>query len=111
MAQAKIKSQENNSSTIQLILRLKEVILIGFGATGIFFLLSLWTYHPHDTAWSSAGVRETLQNKGGVVGAWVSDISLSLFGSSAYFLPIFFFAFGLSIYRQGKIGTFIIQHK
>jgi DNA segregation ATPase FtsK/SpoIIIE, S-DNA-T family len=106
MAQAKIKSQENNSSTIQLILRLKEVILIGFGATGIFFLLSLWTYHPHDTAWSSAGVRETLQNKGGVVGAWVSDISLSLFGSSAYFLPIFFFAFGLSIYRQGKIGTF-----
>ena len=106
MAQAKIKSQQNNSSTIKLVLRLKEAILIGFGAAGLFFLLSLWTYHPHDTAWSSAGVRETVQNKGGVVGAWIADISLSLFGQCAYCLPIFFFAFGLTIYRQGKVGLF-----
>ena len=106
MAQAKHKSQQTNSSTVQLVLRLKEAILIGFGAAGVFFLLSLWTYHPFDSAWSSAGISETIENKGGIVGAWIADISLSLFGQCAYYLPLFFFALGLNIYRQGKIGIF-----
>ena len=106
MAQAKHKSQQTNSTTVQLVLRLKEAILIGFGAAGVFFLLSLWTYHPFDSAWSSAGISETIENKGGIVGAWIADISLSLFGQCAYYLPLFFFALGLNIYRQGKIGIF-----
>ncbi|MBT7245544.1 MAG: hypothetical protein HN880_00730, partial [Proteobacteria bacterium] len=67
MAQAKHKSQQTNSTTVQLVLRLKEAILIGFGAAGVFFLLSLWTYHPFDSAWSSAGISETIENKGGIV--------------------------------------------
>lgn len=106
MAQAKHKSQQTNSTAVQLVLRLKEAILIGFGAAGVFFLLSLWTYHPFDSAWSSAGISETIENKGGIVGAWIADISLSLFGQCAYYLPLFFFALGLNIYRQGKIGIF-----
>ena len=51
MTQAKHKSQQTNSTAVQLVLRLKEAILIGFGAAGVFFLLSLWTYHPFDSAW------------------------------------------------------------
>ncbi len=49
-----------------------------------FLALILATYHKTDAAWSYSGNGGPIQNKGGVVGAWVADILLYLFGLSAW---------------------------
>src|SRR5208283_1345549 len=46
--------------------------------------LILATYHKTDASWSFSGNGGPIQNKGGVVGAWVADILLYLFGLSAW---------------------------
>src|SRR5271170_3712751 len=49
-----------------------------------FLALILATYHKTDAAWSYSGRGGPIQNKGGVVGAWLSDLLLYLFGLSAW---------------------------
>src|SRR5271167_3246002 len=49
-----------------------------------FLALILATYHKTDAAWSFSGNGGPIQNKGGVVGAWLADILLYLFGLSAW---------------------------
>src|ERR1700687_3423792 len=50
----------------------------------IYLALVLGTYHKSDPAWSFSGSDAPLQNKGGVVGAWIADLLLYLFGLSAW---------------------------
>ena len=49
-----------------------------------FLALILATYHKTDAAWSYSGTGGPVQNKGGAVGAWLSDLLLYLFGLSAW---------------------------
>ncbi|HEX8010948.1 MAG TPA: DNA translocase FtsK 4TM domain-containing protein [Casimicrobiaceae bacterium] len=49
-----------------------------------FLTLVLATYHKTDAGWSYSGSGAPIQNKGGVVGAWVADLLLYLFGVSAW---------------------------
>jgi DNA segregation ATPase FtsK/SpoIIIE, S-DNA-T family len=54
----------------------------------IYLALVLATYHKSDAGWSFSGSGAPLQNKGGVVGAWVADLLLYLFGLSAWWWVI-----------------------
>src|ERR1700719_14654 len=54
----------------------------------IYLALVLATYHRSDAGWSFSGSGAPLQNKGGVVGAWVADLLLYLFGLSAWWWVI-----------------------
>ena len=49
-----------------------------------FLTLILATYHRSDPAWSYSGGGSAVLNKGGLVGAWVADVLLYLFGFSAW---------------------------
>ena len=49
-----------------------------------YLALILATYQRSDAAWSFTGNGGTTLNKGGVVGAWLSDLLLYLFGISAW---------------------------
>ncbi|MDQ2961554.1 MAG: DNA translocase FtsK 4TM domain-containing protein [Pseudomonadota bacterium] len=49
-----------------------------------FLTLTLATYHKSDSGWSYSGTGATIENKGGVVGAWLSDLVFYLFGLSAW---------------------------
>src|SRR4029077_18862566 len=49
-----------------------------------FLALILATYHKTDASWSFSGTGGAIQNKGGVVGAWLADLMLYLFGLSAW---------------------------
>ena len=49
-----------------------------------FLALILATYHKTDAGWSFSGTGGPVQNKGGVVGAWLADLMLYLFGLSAW---------------------------
>jgi S-DNA-T family DNA segregation ATPase FtsK/SpoIIIE len=46
--------------------------------------LILATYSKSDPGWSFSGVGAPIANRGGVVGAWLADILLYLFGASAW---------------------------
>src|SRR5450755_1099325 len=50
----------------------------------IYLALILASYHRSDPGWSFSGSGLPLQNKGGVVGAWLADLMLYLFGLSAW---------------------------
>src|SRR5690606_1860745 len=44
------------------------------------------TYARSDPGWSFSGTGAPLSNRGGIVGAWLSDLLLYLFGLSAWWL-------------------------
>ncbi|TMH62855.1 MAG: DNA translocase FtsK, partial [Betaproteobacteria bacterium] len=49
-----------------------------------FLTLTLASYHKTDAGWSYSGTGAMIQNKGGAVGAWLSDLLFYLFGFSAW---------------------------
>ncbi|KAG0162509.1 DNA translocase FtsK 2, partial [Apophysomyces sp. BC1015] len=53
-------------------------------ALGLFLLMVLVSYSRCDPSWTHAVQLERIENWGGRVGAWTSDILLLLFGLSAY---------------------------
>lgn len=53
-------------------------------ALALLLLLSLLSYNTHDPAWTHAAHVERIENWGGRVGAYVSDLLLLMFGMSAY---------------------------
>ena len=60
------------------------LIVAGF----IYLALTLFTYTRTDPGWSSTGRGDVIANRGGVVGAWLSDLLLYLFGLSAWWWVI-----------------------
>ncbi|HEY1459358.1 MAG TPA: DNA translocase FtsK 4TM domain-containing protein [Casimicrobiaceae bacterium] len=55
-----------------------------FVAAFVYLALVLATYSRGDPGWSFSGSGETLHNRGGVVGAWLADLLLYVFGASAW---------------------------
>ena len=53
-------------------------------AAFVWLALILATYTKSDPGWSYSGNGSALANKGGIVGAWLSDLLLYLFGFSAW---------------------------
>jgi S-DNA-T family DNA segregation ATPase FtsK/SpoIIIE len=53
-----------------------------------FLALILASYTRSDPGWSFTGTGAPLGNRGGVVGAWLSDLLLYLFGASAWWLVV-----------------------
>ncbi len=72
------------------------LIVVGF----VYLALILATYSKSDAAWSFSGSGGVLQNKGGVVGAWLADLLLYLFGLSAWWWVIAGVVVVVSGYRR-----------
>jgi S-DNA-T family DNA segregation ATPase FtsK/SpoIIIE len=83
---------------------LREARWIAQIALGLFLLLILVTYDRADPGWSHAVVARTIENAGGRVGAWFSDLLLYLFGLSAYLLVALCGAGVVRGYRQLRPG-------
>ncbi|NDD14216.1 MAG: DNA translocase FtsK, partial [Betaproteobacteria bacterium] len=60
-------------------------LLAGFVAL-VFWILSLATYALQDAAWSTSGEGGRTLNKGGVLGAWLADLSYYLLGFSVWWV-------------------------
>ncbi len=54
----------------------------------IYLGLILATYSKSDPGWSFSGTGAVLANRGGVVGAWLADLLLYLFGMSAWWWAV-----------------------
>ena len=53
-------------------------------AVFLYLALTLVTYTKSDPGWSFSGTGAPIANRGGVIGAWLSDLLLYLFGLSAW---------------------------
>jgi len=63
---------------------LRESWWIALLAIALYLFLVLVTYHQGDPGWSHSVRASAIRNAGGVVGAYVADLMLYLFGMSAY---------------------------
>jgi S-DNA-T family DNA segregation ATPase FtsK/SpoIIIE len=88
LAQARRKKDEKVKLAHHVTRGLREGALLILGTLGIYLLVSLASYHPADPAWSHSNSVAEIRNAGGVVGAWLADILLYLFGYLAYLLPV-----------------------
>lgn len=79
--------------------RLRESALFVLGALALYLLICLASYHPGDPGWSSTGQAGDVQNVGGVLGAWLADFGLFLFGYLAYLFPLMLAFAGWLVYR------------
>ena len=67
---------------------LRESRWLAVVAVLAFLALILGSYTRTDPGWSFTGTGAPLGNRGGVVGAWLSDLLLYLFGASAWWLVV-----------------------
>ncbi|GHH46505.1 MULTISPECIES: DNA translocase FtsK [Gammaproteobacteria] len=67
----------------------RDLALIAVAPLLLYLLASLFTYSANDPGWSHTGsVVAPVHNMGGLVGAWIADVLLQLFGYVAFLLPL-----------------------
>jgi S-DNA-T family DNA segregation ATPase FtsK/SpoIIIE len=69
--------------------RIRESWWLALIALALYLLLVLYTYDKNDPGWSHSTTPATIHNAGGVVGAYIADLMLFLFGISAYWWVVF----------------------
>ena len=100
------KSDFSFSFTRQAVQRLREAALIALGGVSLFVLIALWSHHPTDPGWSHTGIGTVIHNQGGLVGAWIADVALYLFGQFAYLFPLMVVFSAWIVYREGAEDFF-----
>ncbi len=80
----------------------REAILVGLAAAALFLAIAISSYHRGDPSWSVRNGSEHVVNRGGVVGAWISDLLLQLLGHVAWILPILLMAAGIVLFVYRK---------
>lgn len=75
----------------KIALLLREVGWLLLGALGVYLAMVLFGYNRADPGWSHAADVAAIRNPGGWFGAWVADVMLELFGSSAWLLVVLMF--------------------
>lgn len=64
-----------------------DVLAVLLGAVAALLLLALFTYDPKDPSWNSVSSKAEPSNLIGMVGAYVSDLFLQLFGLASFIIP------------------------
>src|SRR5271169_191519 len=64
-------------------------------AAGLLVILSLFSYSATDPCFSVSGSGAKTQNVIGIIGAYLSDVLLRLFGITAYLLPLLLFGYAV----------------
>jgi S-DNA-T family DNA segregation ATPase FtsK/SpoIIIE len=85
---------------VHVVRRLREGGLIVLGAIAVFLLVALLTHSKGDPGWSHTGGGGPLSNRGGIVGAYLADFFLYLFGYVAYVFPLMIGLGGWQVFRS-----------
>lgn len=89
---------------------LKEIAVISFVVIALFYLLALISFEPVDDAWRHQGANVEVLNSGGVVGAWLSDLSFTFFGVVAFIFPFIILRHSL-VFFFFKQASYKVSHK
>ena len=107
MAQAYRKNKIGRLSGRGLLRNAREVAVIILALVALFTALALFTYDPDDPGWSQSVSRDEVRNGGGIVGAYIADVLLSVFGWFSYLFPVVFAFDGWRIFRSERDETLL----
>ncbi|MDB3869509.1 DNA translocase FtsK 4TM domain-containing protein, partial [Candidatus Thioglobus sp.] len=80
-----------------------EILFIMLVAIGLIYLAALLTHSSHENPWSGdVALDASVANLAGIFGAYLSDISLSILGFSAYIIPIALSWFGWCVHKSAE---------
>ncbi|MDR1646843.1 MAG: DNA translocase FtsK 4TM domain-containing protein [Zoogloeaceae bacterium] len=79
------------------------------GGLALYLALALWGFNLADPGWSRAVDTENLHNPAGVIGAWLSDILLFLFGFSAWWWVVFALLLIFRGVRRGRSAGDVLK--
>jgi DNA segregation ATPase FtsK/SpoIIIE, S-DNA-T family len=79
-----------------------EVVALILFAAGLLVLMGLVTYSASDPCFSVAGKGAEVKNAIGIIGSYLSDALLKLFGLCAYLIPIFLFSYAVYFSLGGE---------
>ncbi len=101
-----ISLKKNNKPTVSNIPQPRsrirsEVFFIILATLGLIFFIALASHSPTETPLSSKLERPII-NLAGIIGAYLSDISLSFLGYSSYLIPISLIWLGYKIYKNAE---------
>jgi len=68
--------------------RIREAINVLCVCLGFFLLISFLTFNKSDPSWSNTSFLYNVENSTGVLGAFLSDFILYLFGAFGYLIPV-----------------------
>jgi DNA segregation ATPase FtsK/SpoIIIE, S-DNA-T family len=83
------KTASENPLPERILALLRESRWLVLVAAALYLLLVLASFDKADPGWSHATATATIKNSGGRAGAWIADLSLYLFGASAYLWVLF----------------------
>jgi len=79
-----------------------EIIGLLLFAAGLLIMLSLISYSATDQCFSVANTGSEITNAIGIIGAYLSDALLRLFGLSAYLIPLFLLGYAVLLTLNGE---------
>jgi S-DNA-T family DNA segregation ATPase FtsK/SpoIIIE len=84
---------------------LEEIIGMLVVAVSLFYFVTLFTHNPSDPSLNSYSTDgKEVRNLGGVVGAYLSDISLQAFGSASFIIPLLTTVIGIALLLKKRIN-------
>jgi S-DNA-T family DNA segregation ATPase FtsK/SpoIIIE len=83
---------------------LREIGILSFFTGALFLLLALFTFNTSDAAWTHSSELGTITNCCGVLGAWIADVMLSLFGLSSYLFPFMITWHGYLVFAEPRFN-------
>lgn len=86
----------------------REISALFFLAIGVFFYISLFSYNPRDPSFLNL-TTGAIHNWGGVIGSYLSDSLLFLFGGGAYFIGFFFLLAFILVFSGAKKSVHLIE--
>ena len=81
---------------------LREVAVLVFFASALFFFIALVTFSNEDAGWTHSGTTRNVANACGIFGAWLADFSLSFFGLCSYLFPVIICWQGILLFKGVK---------
>jgi len=89
--------------------RLNEAGALVFLFAGLFFMLSLVSYHPQDRSFNSASGVLRAHNLTGFAGSYTSDLCLQVLGLSAFAIPLLLWMLAWRWVRSAEIQAPVIK--
>jgi len=90
--------------------RWREIFGVVLVAVGLFSLLALVSYSPRDISLNSTGTgKGQIGNMGGIVGAYLADLSIQTIGWAAFTIPIFFIFLGVTRFFYRNWGSWALR--
>ncbi|HLP98860.1 MAG TPA: DNA translocase FtsK 4TM domain-containing protein [Sideroxyarcus sp.] len=93
----------------RLLTLLRESRWLLLVATALYLILILFGFDRADPSWSHSASGAVTNNPGGVVGAWLSDVLLYLFGFSAWWLVTLMLQRVWASYRKMRADSLFDQ--